>query len=344
MDYHAVKYIETAHGTLETPCFFPVNNFGKKGKASIPEYWNEIPDLKQMLINAFVIKKSDQYKKILQKGLRSYYCHDGHFFVDSGGFQARDQKEALDPLEILRIQENVGADIASTLDIPVFPDDKILCTTHSELIKKSVENALKSINYRQNEEMNLFAAIHGNETSMMVNMINFLEKKAKFDGYAIGGLVPKRSNFIQIINLIYSVRKKIKDQPLHVFGLGGPSMIPLLIYLGVDSFDSSSFILAGSHRVYFSPDIGSRNMNEFPLRERLPCVCPVCSKHTTNEIKMNRRLIALHNLWMITLELRRIKSYIEDNSLEDYLDYRFACNPLINQAYRYAKMKVRGLA
>lgn len=338
-----VEFIETCHGNIETPCFFPVNNFGKKGKPTIPEYWKDIPDLKNMLINAFTLKKSEQFKKILQKGLHGHYTVNGKFFVDSGGFQARGQIEGIDPLEILRIQEKIGADIASTLDIPVFPEDSILFQTHSDHIRKSVKYALKSIQYRQNEDMNLFAAIHGNEPAMMTNMINYLEKKAHFDGYAIGGLVPKRSNFYQIINLIHAVRKRVDDRPLHVFGLGGPSMIPLMVYLGVDSFDSSSFILAGSHRVYFSPDIGSQDMGELPQREMLPCVCPVCSKHTMTEIRNNRKLIALHNLWMITLELRRLRAHIEDKTLEDYLNYRFIHNPLISQAYRYAKMKVRGL-
>lgn len=337
-----LRVIETATRSLEAPVLFPVNNTGLKGEGNGPPYWLEIPDMKTMLLNAHLLKKSSIYDTILRKGLHDHYSKDGVFFVDSGGLQQRLHNIKLDPLEILRIQENIGADIAATLDIPIFPEDDTLSSLHSRNISVCVKNALLCLENREREDMKIYASIQGNDIKIILNIIDYLQKKGNFDGYAIGGLLPKRSDFRQIIDIIFSVRKRIGTAPLHVFGLGGPSYIPLLSYIGVDSFDSSSYMKAGSNRIYFIPGQGSNDLCNIGNQEWLPCVCPVCSNKTAVEIRSERKLIALHNLWAITFEIRRLKVAIQENTLEKYLDGRFQSNPLIHSAFRYARSKKRG--
>jgi len=339
-----IHIIETPTRNLETPAFFPVNNFGMSGSDNTPRYWEDIPDMNTMMVNAYHVRESFVWKKLQNDGLHRHYSKDGVFFADSGGFQAKRYQIDIDPLKILRAQESIGADIASTLDMPVFPDDTIYQNTHASAIRTSIQNALLAIKNREREDMKIYATLQGNDTKVMLNMIDYLNKKANFDGFAIGGLVKKRSNFHKVIDLVYAVRKKIGDKPLHIFGLGGVSMIPLLVYIGADTFDSSAFLTAGSKRIYFRP---GRNHTEFQdMRETkyLPCVCPICSTHSFKEVQSERRLIAMHNLWMINGELRQLKSAILDQDIESYLEGRFHQNPLINEGFRYAKMKVRGLA
>lgn len=297
-----------------------------------------------MMINAYNVREGSIWDKLKNDGLHRHYSKDGVFFADSGGFQAKRYQINIDPLRILQVQESLGADIASTLDMPVFPNDTIFSITHRDAIQISIKNAIFALQNREHEDMLLYATIHGNDTKMILNMIDYLKKKGTFDGYAIGGLVPKRSDLHKVIDLVFSVRKKIGDAPLHIFGLGGVSMIPLLAYVGGDTFDSSAFLTAGSRRVYYRPGrehIEFKDMNETTF---LPCVCPVCSRHTFEEIRSERKLIALHNLWMITAELRKLRTAIQDNEVEPYLEARFQRNPLISEGFRYAKMKVRGLA
>ena len=100
------KIIETPHGNLETPAFFPVHHINKRGSASFPKYWNEIPELQTMLVNANGIKESERFKKILNNGLAEHFHFKGTYFVDSGGLQSRLKNFELDPLDILRIQES----------------------------------------------------------------------------------------------------------------------------------------------------------------------------------------------------------------------------------------------
>ncbi|MCX9074320.1 MAG: tRNA-guanine transglycosylase [Candidatus Methanoperedens sp.] len=339
-----ISTIKTSTNELETPVLFPVHNAGSRGKGNSPKYWEHIPDMKTMMLNAYFIKENPIYNILSNVGLHDYFKFDGTFFVDSGGLQGRLYDLKLNPIEILRIQEGIGADIASTLDIPILPQDNITNLQHANYLKTSIKNAILSSRKKQREDMLLFAAIHGNDISVMMNTVDYLNKKGNFDGFAIGGLVAKRSDFRKVVDIVIAVRKKIGDKPLHVFGLGGPSMIPLLTYLGVDSFDSSSFLKAGSKRIYFVPGEGSIEFREMEKLNMLPCVCPVCSDKTFEEVRGKRKLIALHNLWAICYEIRKLKMKIQDGTLEEYLDTRFVFNPLINTAYKYAKAKVRGFA
>jgi tRNA-guanine family transglycosylase len=337
-----IKTIETAHGTLETPVFFPVFHLNKRGTGSCPKYWNEIPEMKTMLVNSYAISKSENFKRISSRGLHDHFGFNGIFFADSGGLQSRLNQIEMDPLEILKIQETIGADIAATLDSPVLANDSILQNLHAEYIRKSVRNALLASKNRQREDMLLYGVIHGNDIKVMTNMIDYLKRKGNFDGFAIGGLIFKRSEYRTLIDIVTALRKRAGDKPLHVFGLGGPAIIPLLTYLGVDSFDSSSFLTAGSHRVYFAPEHGATPLEDLSKTHYLPCVCPVCSRNSFEQVRSQRRLIGLHNLWMISYEIRKLKMHILDRDLESYLEYRFERTPQIHAAFKYAKAKTGG--
>lgn len=338
-----LKIIQTATRELETPAFFPVHNGGKSAEGNTPRYWEAIPEMNTMMINAYSILSSSLYEKMGDGGLHKKFSQNGVFFVDSGGFQQKSRNITLDPIEMLRVQEKVGADIAATLDLPVFTEDCIYNQNHADFVKKSVKNALIALENREREEMLIYASLQGNDPGMMVSTIDYLMKKGNFDGFAIGGCIPKRSRYHEIINLIHAVRRRIGYRPLHVFGLGGPAMIPLMVYMGADTFDSSAFIKAGSKRLYFMPERGTIQFSDIPETQYLPCVCPVCSRHTYNEVRSERKLIAMHNLWMITHEIRKLKVAIEENEVEQYLEKRLKNNPAIYDAFRYAKAKKWGL-
>lgn len=329
---------------LETPILFPVHNLGASGLGNSPKYWNEIPDMQTMLINIHGIKQSRAYLKIIDNGLKSVYSPKITYFVDSGGFQNRDLKIQPDPIEVLRIQEKIGANIASTLDVPIFTDTPATTFQHQNSTSISIKNAIVALKYRENENMKIYASIQGYNLTHLLNCIDYLMKHGDFDGFAIGGLLPKRGRFYEIIDIIIAVRQKIGGKPLHIFGMGGPTTIPLMIYAGADSFDSSSYMKAGSKRIFYSPEKGSIAFSELPEKyEYLPCVCPVCSTHTFNEVRNSRKLIAMHNLWMMSYELRKVKQHILDGDYEVYLEQRFMNNPITLDAYRYAKLKTRRL-
>jgi tRNA-guanine family transglycosylase len=338
-----LKSIITKTRELETPAFFPVHNCGIKGDGNSPKYWEEIPDMKTMMVNAHYINSTAFYERLKTQKLHGKYVKDGVFFADSGGYQQKTDNITLDPVQILRVQENIGADIAATLDVPVFQEDDIYYRNHSDSIKKSVKNALLALEKREHEDMLIYATIQGSNIKVMMNMLDYLMKRGNFDGFAIGGLVSKKSNYRAVIDTIFAIRKKIGDLPLHIFGLGGPTMIPLMVYMGADTFDSSAFLKGGSSRLYFLPEGNTIEFQEMKVTKYLPCICPVCSNHKFDEIRNERKLIGLHNLWIINNEIRKLKVSILENDVEKYLDKRFSNSIGIKSSYRYAKLKKKGL-
>lgn len=63
-----------------------------------------------------------------------------------------------------------------------------------------------------------------------------------FEGIAVGGLVPRARNVELVLGIVRAVREEIGDLPLHVLGLGNPSLLSQLFEAGADSVDSSSYV------------------------------------------------------------------------------------------------------
>ena len=75
-----------------------------------------------------------------------------------------------------------------------------------------------------------------------------------FDGFAIGGLVPRARDWDAIAAIVSAVQMEIGDGPLHVFELGKPETTAKLFEMGVDSVDSSSYVkLAADGRLWSRP-------------------------------------------------------------------------------------------
>jgi 7-cyano-7-deazaguanine tRNA-ribosyltransferase len=139
----------------------------------------------------------------------------------------------------------------------------------------------------------------------------------------------------------HGVGEGISTTPLHVYGLGGPLTISLLAYLGVDSVDSSSFIICGGNRVYFVPGDGRRSLQELDEKDELPCACPICCKTKPDVLRCDRNSITLHNLWVLLHELKQVRWAIAESNLEGYLKKRYTSTPLMKAAFEYARRKVR---
>lgn len=335
------KTLQTPHGDIDTPVLFPVRNIGKRSTDNTPNYQDSIPDLNTAMVNSLAIRNKEPLFDVITQGIHSLLDFGGVVFADSGGFDLKDTEEVPSPDDIIQAQQEMQADIYATLDQPILPG--MPSKEKDKRIKQNNKFALKASEMKESDAL-LFATVHGHDTRTIRNSIKYLEKKGEFDGYALGGLVPLRSNYSKVIDLVLAARNST-DKPLHVFGLGGLLYQSLLMYLGVDSFDSSAFIRCGSHRRYFVPGFGDHTMSEFSNLTRPPCACPVCSDHTLDEVKASRDLVTQHNLWALTIELRRFKWMVEiGEDVENYLDLRFEGNEVTQRAYKIAKQKIRKLS
>ena len=338
-----VGELKTPHGSVRTPIIFPVHNLGAQGGWNTPRYWETFPNIRTAMFNAYYIFRN--HRQIRDKinsagGIHNFLGFQGVVFVDSGGYLGLKAPLVINQETVMRIQEEVGADIASTLDFPF----NMRCDWRiHDKIKESVKNAQKAHEQKLREDMLLYASVHGNDPLILRNVLRFLSKLGAFDGYAIGSLLPVRSDFRLIVDLIISARSTISDKPLHIFGLGGFLTTPLLAYLGVDSSDSTSFIICAGKRLYFVPSYRQIAMRKLAKMGELPCNCPLCCSKNIEEIRSDRSLIALHNLWALWYEIRQVRFAIAEHRLEKYLEKRYSRTPALKIAFEYARRKLKHL-
>lgn len=246
---NASRFLKTPSGDLPFPAYVPVTTFGDKYPLDklIQPY---LPRL------ASAVMVSHHYAKQMDKRPRL------PVMIDSGGFAALfegsriieqdgvgllevnlgEEPETLTPWDVLEFQEE-HADIAFTLDFPIPPG---LAEKEAHLRQRcSIENALWAINNRRRSDMCLYACIQGWDVQSFVDAADQLAS-LPFDGFAIGGLVPRAKDWDYISNVVTGVRDAIDDRPLHVFGLGNPQTTVSLFDLGVDSVDSSSYVRAAA--------------------------------------------------------------------------------------------------
>jgi tRNA-guanine family transglycosylase len=239
------RFLETPSGRISFPAYIPVTTFGDRYPLDklIQPY---LPRLaKAVMVSLHYAKQMKQRPRL-------------PLLIDSGGFAAlfegsviheennlgvletnlNGQQERLSPLEVLEFQEE-HADIAFTLDFPIPPATKAYEAYRRQRL--SVENAIWAIENRRRKDMCLYACIQAWDGYSASKCAAELAKKP-FDGFAIGGLVPRARNMELIESIVSAVLAEIDGRPLHVFGLGKPETTQRLFAMGVDSVDSSSYV------------------------------------------------------------------------------------------------------
>ncbi|WP_302079972.1 tRNA-guanine transglycosylase [Salinibaculum rarum] len=338
------RKLDLPHGELYTPVLFPVRNIGKRSSDNTPTYVGTIPDFSAAMINARSIRNREPMWNRLTNGVtlreEMDVPEDTIVFADSGGFDFSGEEIDTTPAETLETQDQLEADIYGTVDAPLSRENR--AAENQRRIDQSVEYALEASDRHTGDAL-LFASVHGYDPETIRNSIRHLEKNGDFDGYALGSMVPIRTDYKKVTKLVLSARQAT-DKHLHVYGLGGIVYQPLLLYLGVDSFDSSAFIRSAGNRNYLIPGFGGEPLRNIESLDRLPCPCPVCGQRELEEIREDRTALTKHNLWALATELRRFRYVVEaERDVEEYLDLRFQGNEVTRRAYETAKQQVRRL-
>ncbi len=246
------KTLTTPSGTIKFPAYIPVTTFGGKYPLDslIQPY---LPRLAQaLMISHYYAKQMIERPRL-------------PLLIDSGGFAALfegsrilkqrnlgvleinlgESPELLTPWDVLDFQEQ-HADIAFTLDFPIPPNLEMKEARKRQ--KFTIANALWALDNRRRKEMCLYACIQSWDAKSAGICARAMAEK-NFDGFAIGGLVPRARNWDLVSEIVQAVRSEIGDRPLHVFGLGKPETTTRLFELGVDSVDSSSYVKAAADGV-----------------------------------------------------------------------------------------------
>ena len=353
---------------LATPILYPVVSFMTGSTPRGGGLWkyllrdlmkHDVPMLSQVLHFLDFPLEGKHLSKWRQKTMREWYrevngVYNAPLFLDSGGFKLL-YKTGLDLKkfgieketeadDIFALQEDFGGEIIASLDYPLPPG-----LERSEAEKRmnlSIENACRVAKLLTSKAQPpfLYVCCHGQSQSDIESYV-----KQVFDrllgvlpsfGLAIGSLVPLRGKQdAAVLERICGAQKAIPESerhhtPIHAFGVSG-ELTPILTYMGVDSFDSTSYIQAARGLSYADPL--TRTKRKLMELDELTCTCRICREVSLDE--MQRTLmeevsykrtstgkyksecyaaIALHNFEMEAGLLSRMKDAIEaDEALEE---------------------------
>ncbi|MCD7860363.1 MAG: tRNA guanosine(34) transglycosylase Tgt [Oscillospiraceae bacterium] len=340
----------TPHGVIQTPVFMNVGTQAAiKGALSAQ-------DLEQLgcqveLSNTYHLHVRPGDRLIREMGgLHRFMTWSGPILTDSGGFQVfslavlrkiREDgvsfhshvdgtKIFMGPEESMRIQSNLGSDIAMAFDecvkIPS-PYDyvKESCARTTRWLWRC-KAALAEYN-AEPDAVNPGQVLFGINQGAVFHDIRVahMQEIAALDlaGYAIGGLAVGETHQ-EMYDTIEAVEVHMpREKPRYLMGVGTPGNIIEGIHRGIDFFDCVMPSRNGRHGHLFTWG-GVMNLNnQRYARDGSPidpdCDCPVCRRYSRAYIRhllkaqepLALRLMVAHNLYFYNTLMQRIRDALD---------------------------------
>ena len=341
------------HGTVQTPVFMNVGTQGAiKGAVSAH-------DLKEL---GCQIELSNTYHLHLRPGddvvramggLHKFMDWDGPILTDSGGFQVFSlsglrkiaeegvtfashidgHRVFMGPEESMRIQSNLGSDIAMAFD------ECVENPATYEYAKNSCERTLRWLERCKTEHDRLNTqpdCVNPGQMLFGINQGATFEDlrtwhmreivKLGCDGYAIGGLAVGEPTEV-MYEIIEAVETYMPtDKPRYLMGVGTPSNIIEAVARGVDFFDCVMPARNARHGKLFTWSGALNIKNEkYKLDERPidpECDCPVCRSFSRAYLRhlftagemLAMRLAVMHNLYFYNKLMERIRQALDEGN------------------------------
>ncbi|MEZ0289492.1 MAG: tRNA guanosine(15) transglycosylase TgtA [Sulfolobales archaeon] len=328
-----IGVLHTRSGKIETPAFFPVIHPYRVDDSLTAREIISI-GFKTLITNAYLVKKY-YGERALREGLKKILDFDGVLMTDSGAYQIMLYGSIdISNREIVEYQANLDQDIAVILDVPTTSS-----ATYDEA-RRSVEETLR----RAREVIDIVSAsdklwvlpIQGGAYEDLV--LRSVLESVEIPGYSIYGIGSpvtylENYDYEKILSMIALAKKHLSpDKPVHLFGAGHPMIIPFIVALGIDLFDSASYILYARDNRYLT-EYGTERLEDL---EEFPCTCPVCSKYTPRDLmemspRERIRLLATHNLYVINREIKRTKVAIREGRLWELITERSYSHPSLRE-------------
>ncbi|MCD8016503.1 MAG: tRNA guanosine(34) transglycosylase Tgt [Oscillospiraceae bacterium] len=347
----------TPHGSVQTPVFMNVGTRGAiRGGLSAFDLENVGCQIELSNTYHLHLRPGDEMIKSLS-GLHKFITWDKPILTDSGGFQVFSlavlrkideegvrfnshidgRKIFMGPEESMRIQSNLGSDIAMAFDecvkIPS-PYDYVrdsCARTYRWLCR--CKTALEQYN-AEPDAVNPGQMLFGiNQGATFIDLrIEHMRRIAELDlpGYALGGLAVGETHQ-EMYDVISAVEEHMPaDRPRYLMGVGTPSNIIEAVWRGVDFFDCVMPSRNGRHG-HLNTWHGVINLNNqkyesdsSPIDSE--CSCPVCRRYSRAYIRhllkageaLGLRLMVIHNLWFYNDLMRRIREALDEGTFEQF--------------------------
>ena len=345
------------HGTVQTPVFMNVGTLGAiKGALSAADLERIGTQVELSNTYHLHLRPGDQVVKQLG-GLHKFMTWNGPILTDSGGFQVfslaslrRIKEEGvyfashidgrkifMGPEESMRIQSNLGSDIAMAFDECIenpAPYDyvKASCQRTTRWLRRC-KAELDRLN-RLPDTVNPGQALFGiNQGGTYPDLrIRHMEEIAQLDlpGYAIGGLAVGESTET-MYEIIEAVEPHMPaEKPRYLMGVGTPSNIIEAVARGVDFFDCVMPARNARHARLFTWDgaINLKNakyeLDQGPIDPH--CDCPVCRRYSRAYLRhlfkaeemLAMRLSVMHNLYFYNTLTAKIREALDNGTFAQF--------------------------
>lgn len=348
---------KTPHGKVQTPVFMNVGTQGAiKGALSAADLKNIGCQIELSNTYHLHVRPGDDLIKDMG-GLHMFMTWDGPILTDSGGFQifslAKLRKITeegvkfnshvdgrhifMGPEESMRIQANLGSDIAMAFD------ECIKIPSPREYVQRSCDRTyrwLQRCKAALAEYNSMDDAVNPGQMLFGINQgtvfhdirIEHMKKIAELDlpGYAIGGLAVGETHQ-EMYDTIEAVEEYMpKDKPRYLMGVGTPSNIIESVARGVDFFDCVMPARNGRHGHLFTWGGVINIKNEKYARDELPidpqCGCPVCRRYSRAYVRhlfkaeemLAMRFAVTHNLYFYNSLMQRIRDSLDAGEFDSF--------------------------
>ncbi len=326
--------LATKDGTLETPAFLPVINPGVQ-KIPPREMWANF-NLRAVITNAYILKRH-YAAEAAELGVHRLLDFPGVIMTDSGAYQLlRYGKVAIEPLEIVKFQEEIGTDIAVILDIPT--NWRTPRSYAEKTVDETLRRAAEALENLKRKDILWVGPIQGGRYLDLVASSAKRMAALPFPIYALGSPTEVMEQYLfgTLADMIMNAKIHLPpDKPLHLFGAGHPFLFSFAVALGCDLFDSAAYAIYARDGRYLLEN-GTVRLEEL---DHFPCACPVCSSTTPKELKAKwheerESFLTRHNLYICLSEVNRVKQAIRDGRLCELLELRARSHPSLLQALK----------
>ena len=337
--------LHTAHGSIETPVFMAVGTQATV-KGLTPEQL-EAAGVQVVLGNTYhlVLRPGDELIAELG-GLHRFMNWPRPILTDSGGFQiyslAANLKITdhsaifrshidgalleLSPEKAVRIQENLGADIAMCLDeCPPFATDP---EVQRAAVHRTIHWARRCKDAHRRADQALFAIVQGGTDLALRAACAEELVKLDFPGYALGGFSVGETPEQMAAALEPTASLLPATKPRYLMGVGRPEDILRAIAAGVDMFDCVLPTRNGRNAMAFTAEGTLKIRNACHKRDSAPlesdCDCPTCRQYSRAYLHhlflademLGPTLLSLHNVAYYS----RLMAHARQAILEDRFD------------------------
>lgn len=347
----------TPHGTVETPVFMNVGTSAAiKGALSSVDLNNIKCQIELSNTYHLHVRPGDALIRELG-GLHSFMNWQRPILTDSGGFQVYSlsslrkiteegvhfsshvdgRKIFMGPEESMRIQSNLGSDVAMAFDecAPI-PAER-------EYVQKSCDRTSRWLS-RCNQELERLNALDDtlNKGQVLFGInqggiyedirIEHAKRITELDlpGYAVGGLAVGETHEEMYHILDTVVPYLPQNKPTYLMGVGTPENILECVERGIDFFDCVLPARNGRHGNLYT-NYGKINIHNKCFERDGgsvddTCGCELCRNYSKAYLRhlfkagemLAMRLSVIHNLWFFNTMMEEIRDALDNGCFGEY--------------------------